>query len=198
MPHVPEVAGQPRPKSITQPPIETDPPIKVATKVEEVEPEPAIPVSDRPSQDDLAALSIQTQTVAKRNAMTPGAEKPSPYKFTDEDRKLASESHWTSRYPWDTADLDEALSYLAELRLETEKGGIALQKRISELKVERAKCFGCDNTIEISAGRWAGYRTRNNFETGIPEVAYACSAACMIKLNRDFAHPVRVPMPREG
>ena len=183
MPIVPEVTGQPRKSSITQPPIE--------------EPEPRLPIPPPPSQDDLAALSIKAQTVSKIT-MEPSEAKPAPYQFTDADRKLASESRWSAKYPWATADLDEALAYLAELRLETERGGIALQQRVSELKVEKAKCFGCENIIDISAGRWAGYRTRNNFETGIPETGYACSAACMLKLNRDFSHPVRVPMPRES
>lgn len=184
MPQVPEIAGQPRKLTITQPPIE--------------EPEPRLPIPTPPSQEELAALSIQQQTIPKRNQMAPGEDKPPTYKFTDEDRKLALEARWSSKYPWDTADLDEALAYLGELRLETERGGIALQQRVSELKLEKAKCFGCDNIIDISAGRWAGYRTRNNFETGIPETGYACSAACMLKLNRDFSHPVRVPMPKES
>lgn len=185
MPIVPEIAGQPRPKSITQPPIE-----------EPLIAEPKLPIPHPSTQDELAALSIQQQTIAKRNQMVPGEEKATPYKFTDEDRKLASESRWSSKYPWDTANLDEALSYLAELRIATENGGIALQKRISELKVEKVKCFGCDNVINISEGRWATYRTRNNFETGIPETAYACSAACGLKLNREYSHPVRIPQPK--
>src|SRR5258707_4275726 len=184
MPSVPEVIGQPRPKSITQPPIEDEKPAILP---------PHVP----PSQDEIPALSIQQQTMRKPT-MTPNEDKSPAYKFTDSDRKLAQEARWSTKYPWTTVDLDEALAYLAELRLETERGGITLQQRVSELKVERVKCFGCENIIDISAGRWAGYRTRNNFETGIPETGYACSAACMLKLNRDFSHPVRVPMARES
>lgn len=193
MPQVPNIAGLPT--KMVQPPLsqvrEPDP---LAT------PEPAKTAADHipPTQEQLAALSIAQQTIAKKNEME-------PHILTPDERKekaiKAVEARWSKRYNWEDADLDDALAYLAEIRLECERGGITLQKRVSELKVEKVKCFGCDNIINISEGRWATMRTRNNFETGIPETAFACSAACGLKLNREFTHPTRnaaIPVEREA
>lgn len=183
MPQVPNIQGQPT--KMVQPPL---------SQVREPEPittpEPARTASDHipPTQEQLAALSIAQQTVVKRDAMEPHILTPDERK---EKAVKAVEARWSKRYNWEDADLDDALAYLAEIRLEVERGGITLQKRVSELKVERVKCFGCDNIINISEGRWATMRTRNNFETGIPETAFACSAACGLKLNREFTHPTR-------
>src|SRR2546421_96047 len=160
-------------------------------------PEPAKTAADHipPTQEELAALSVAQQTIAKKNEMEPKVLTPDERK---EKAVKAVEARWSKRYNWDDADLDDALAYLAEIRLECERGGITLQKRVSELMVERVKCFGCDNVINVSEGRWATMRTRNNFETGIPETAYACSAACGLKLNREFTHPTRnVAIPIE-
>lgn len=192
MPSVPNILGQPR-KPVTM----IQPPLSQVTEPETKEvPEPATsPAQVRPTQDELAAQAIQQQTVRKRDEMIPGAEPA--YKFTDDDRRAAVAARMAKRYLWEEAPIDEALSYLAEIRAEVERGGLILQKRISELKVEKVKCFGCDNVINISEGRWATMRTRNNFETGLPETAYACSAACGLKLNKDFSHPTRVPQPTE-
>lgn len=200
MPTVPGVRSQaPGPvTTMTQPP-----PSEVRP---ESEPEPAKTAADHipPTQDELAAQSILQQTVRKRGEMIPGAEpsaEPAPYKFTDDDRDKAAVSRLAKRYNWDTAPLDDALAYLAEIRAECERGGLALERRVSDLKVEVVKCFGCDNMINLSQGRWATSRTRNNFETNIPETAYACSAACGLKLNRDFTHPTRqvaIPVERES
>ena len=161
-------------------------------------PEPATTAADHvpPTQDELAALSLATQTVAKRGTMTPG--ETVPYSFTPKDREEASKARWSERYDWEFSDIDDALAYLAEIRSECERGGLILQKRVSELKVEKVKCYSCSNVINISEGRWAGMRTRNNFETGVPESAYACSAACMLTLNRTFSHPTRAPRERES
>lgn len=217
MPQVPNVAGQPVRKTITQPPIEEDDKAQAVPKVAKIAenqailvPPPASPAPTQlpppstptpPSQDELAALSITQQTIPQKGAMTPSLPskeaKEAPYTFTDEDRKAASEKRWTKEYDWEETDIQEALGYLASIRAETERGGIILQRRVSELKVEKVKCYGCENIIDISQGRWATYRTRNNFETGLPESAYACSAACGLKLNREFSHPVRVPQPLE-
>jgi len=203
MPSFP-ISTQPKKVTITSPPVEDDnksQPSPVTSKVAEVKvaeakPEPAIPIADipRPSQDDLAALSISQQNVASKKAMTPNDP---AYKFTPEDRKAASEARWAKKYDWEACSIEDGLFYLAYLRAETERGGLIMQKRVSELKVEKVKCFGCDNMINLSEGRYVTYRTRNNFETGLPESAYACSAACALKLNRDFSHPVRVPQPVE-
>lgn len=174
------------------------PPTQVTEVPIPLEPEPAIKVEDipRPSQEELAELSITQQTVAKRDTMTPShaahLTTDKPYEFTEADRAKAAEVRKAKRYDWELAPIDDALAYLAEIRVECERGGLILQKRVSELKVERVKCFGCDNIINLSEGRWATMRTRNNFETGLPESAYACSAACGLKLNRDFSHPTRV------
>jgi hypothetical protein len=197
MPTIP-VLGQPR-KVMIQPPhsqvTEIPPDSMQVTPI----PEPAIKVEDIPikSQEQLASESILQQTVAKRNTMTPNAEPAPAYQFTDSDRQKAIESRKAKKYDWESAKLDDALAYLAEIRAECEVGGLILQKRVSELKIERVKCFGCENMINLSEGRWATMRTRNNFETGIPESAYACSAACGLKLNREFGHPTRVPQPVE-
>lgn len=197
MPQVPNVQGQPRkPTTLTQPAIEDDDKgqaVPVATLAKEPEPEPPL-IHTQKGQDELAALAGIQQSVPQRRTMTPNDP---AYKFTDEDRKEAIKARWESKYDWEEADVDEALAYLAAIRSEVEKGGLVLQRRVSELKVERVKCFGCTNIINLSEGRYATMRTRNNFETGLPESAYACSAACGLKLNRDFGHPVRVPMPIE-
>lgn len=183
-----------KPKVMIQPP-----PSQVTEPAPEQKPEPAIPIASIPikTQDQLAAEGIQQQNIRKRNEMVPNESKPH-YEFTDADRKEALSARLAKKYDWDTEPLDEALAYLAEIRAEVERGGLALQKRVSELKVEKVKCFGCDNIINLSEGRWATMRTRNNFETGLPESQYACSAACGLKLNREFSHPVRVPTPKEG
>jgi len=197
MPTIP-VAGQPKkvtvmvqppPTQVVEPSIDPTP---VTKEVPKPTPEPAIKVEDIPvkSQDQLAAESILQQTVAKRNTMVPNTEPA--YQFTDADREKAIEARAAKRYPWSDAPLDDALAHLAEIRAECETGGLLLQKRVSELKIEKVKCFGCENMINLSEGRWATMRTRNNFETGIPESAYACSAACGLKLNREFSHPTRV------
>src|SRR5439155_4771154 len=188
MPLVPNIQGQPR-----KPTVMVQPPPSQVTEAPTPEPvpEPAIKVEDikPPTQDELAAQSILQQTIAKRNQMTPNTEPA--YQFTDADRAKAIEARKAKRYDWELAPLDDALAYLAEIRAECEAGGLLLQKRVSELKIEKVKCFGCDNVINLSEGRWATSRTRNNFETGIPETAYACSAACGLKLNREFTHPTR-------
>lgn len=215
MPSVAGIKGQPA-KSMTQPAPEHDPPIyapvdpkgKVAQPIQPIQstqpiqpveqiPEPPLTpkaLQPPPSQDELADLSMKTQVVAK-DAMTP-SDIPSPqppYTFTDADREAAAKAHWGKAYPWETAPLQDALSFLAEVRALCEKGGILLQKRASEERVQYVKCFGCENMVDISSGKWVTYRTRNNFETGLTETAYACSQACGLKLNRDFTHPVRIP-----
>ena len=195
MPNVPGVAGQliRKPVAVTtmvQPPPSND---DLQPPQREPEPEPALTAADHipPTQEQLAALSIEQQNIPKKG-MTPN-EAPAPiYKFTDKDREEASKARWSKKYDWEASPLDDALSYLAEIRVECERGGLILQKRVSELRIEKVKCFSCDNIINLSEGRWAGMRTRNNFDTGVPESAYACSAACMLKLNREFTHPVQV------
>lgn len=205
MPSVAGIKGQPA-KSMTQPAPEHDPPIyspvdsKVPVQVPaQAEPEPALTpkaLQPPPSQDDLAAEAMKTQVVGK-DQMEPSSIplSPAPYTFTDEDREAAAKAHWGKAYPWETAPLQDALSFLAEIRALVEKGGILLQKRVSEERVQYVKCYGCENMVDISSGRWVTYRTRNNFETGLPETAYACSQACGLKLNREFTHPTRVPQP---
>lgn len=203
MPQVPTIRGQAPPRVVTQPSI-PDSALNVAAKANEavIEPEPAIRVEDfvPPSQEELAARGLAQQTVTKRNSMTPlisptpkeTPKEPEVYPFTDEDRKKAAEVRAAKKYDWDNSPLEDALAYLALIRVECERGGLALQTRISQLKVETVKCFSCDNIINIGEGRFAGMRTRSNFETGIPESAYACSAACYLKLQRDFVHPVAI------
>lgn len=206
MPSVPGIKGQPA-KSMTQPAPEHDPPVyapvdppkvaQVAQPLKVQEPEPALTpkaLQPPPSQDDLAEIGMKTQVVGKEGMEPSSTPAPIPaYTFTDADREAAAKAHWGKAYPWETAPLQDALSFLAEVRALTEKGGVMLQKRISEQRVEYVKCFGCENMINLASGKWMTYRIRNNFETGLAETAYACSQACGLKLNRDFTHPVRIP-----
>lgn len=118
--------------------------------------------------------------------------------------KAAAEARWGSRYPWDSAPVDEALDFLAKIRSEGERGGLILQQRLSGQTVRFVECYnpacfkkGADGkvlepkqrtVIDVSNGRFAGYRTRNNPETGLQESAYACSAACYLYLGSHFTH----------
>jgi hypothetical protein len=197
MPSVPNVKLQAAgPRVIIQPPPGSDIPDIPAIELPEPEkPEPAIPIADIPipTQEELAARGLASQTIARRNQMTPSTDPPpkdTHYKFTDRDRKEAEAARKANKYDWEASALDEALIYLAEIRAEVERGGLILEKRISQQRVETVKCYSCENIINISEGRWAGMRTRNNFETNIPESAYACSAACYLKLQREFVHPL--------
>ena len=164
----------------------------IVKPVEPILPEPVLPIPTPKSQDELATISIATQTITNKRAMIPSTE-PAKLPITDEQRviqaKQAIEARWSRKFDWNDSPIDMALEYLAELRLEVEKGGLTLQRRVSEARVEQVKCYSCDNIISISEGRWAGMRTRNNYETGIPESQYACSAACYLRLQRDFIHP---------
>src|SRR5208282_1007963 len=104
--------------------------------------------------------------------------------------KHAIETRWAKNYDWEFGDLDTALEYLAELRVEVEKGGTVLQNRISTLKVTKVKCYGCENMIDLTVSKgFVGMRTRNNFDTGVPESAYACSQKCWMKVQAFFEHP---------
>ena len=192
MPSVPNVRGQVTPRVIIQPPLANDMPAIPAIEVPDLEPEPAIKVEDfvPPSQGELAARGLAQQTVTKRNQMSPSTEPSIHYQFTDADRKEAVAARQAQKYDWETSALDESLIHLAEIRAECERGGLILEKRISQQRIETVKCYSCENIINISEGRWAGMRTRNNFETNIPESAYACSAACYLKLQREFIHPI--------
>src|SRR3981189_3300961 len=101
MPQVPNIAGLPT--KMVQPPLsqvrEPDPP---AT------PEPAKTAADHipPTQEQLAALSIAQQTIAKRNEMEPKVLTPDERK---EKAIKAVEARWSKRYNWEDADLDDAL-----------------------------------------------------------------------------------------
>lgn len=200
MPTVPNVEGQPKLKrELIAPapnhPISGEPIHEEVAKpnIPEPTPEPAKTAVDfkPPTQDELAQKGIASHNV-KTKEMVPG-ESPAKPDPTAEERsekaRKAIEARWSKRYDWENAPIDHALEYLAEIRAEVEKGGLVLQRRISVLKIERVKCFGCTNEINLSEGRYAGMRTRNNWDTGLPESAYACSAACYIKLCRDFEHP---------
>lgn len=191
-------APAPTPTEIVAPPL-PEPEPGLLTGVEAVdlepEPEPAQTAADfvPPTQDELAATGVRQQNVSPRGAMEPGEDTttkvPVPYKFTDADRaKAAASRNKLAKFDWEVEPMDECLAYLAELRAETERGGLVLQRRISEQRQSHAKCFACDNIIDIGAGRFAGSKTRNNFDTGLPEVAYACSAKCYIIMGRDFRH----------
>ena len=191
VPNVPNIKPASPPRVIIQPPPGSDTPTIPAI---ELEPEPAVNVADivQPTQEEIAAKGLASQTVPRRNQMTPSTEvaaKPH-YQFTDKDREEAIAARKAQKYDWEGSALDESLVYLAEIRAEVERGGLILEKRISQQRIETVKCFSCENIINISEGRWAGMRTRNNFETGVPESAYACSAACYLKLQREFVHPV--------
>lgn len=183
-------------KMVVPEPVKDEPVPLSATPIKVIEPEPVLPIPAPKSQDELATISIASQTVTNKRAMIPSTE-PAKLPITDEQRviqaKQAIEARWSRKFNWDDSPIDMALEYLAELRLEVEKGGLTLQRRVSEARVEKVKCYSCDNIISISEGRWAGMRTRNNYETGISESAYACSAACYLKLQREYVHPTNRP-----
>jgi hypothetical protein len=126
--------------------------------------------------------------------------------------KKAAEARWSTRVEWDTIDLDEGMKRLATLRSEVERGGLILQHRAQNFRVERVECYNPNclkgpldshghptrTIIDIGAARFAGSRTRTNPETGLIETAYACSAACFLYMGSHFQHaaaPVRDVQP---
>ena len=136
-----------------------------------------------------------------------------PLSLTSDERiaraKKAAAARWSKRFDWLTCDIDDGMAYLAELRKESEAGGLIMQRRVSDMKVETVECYnptcmkgpvGGDlkptrTIIDISSGRFAGCRSRHNPETGIQETAYACSAACFLYLTGNFTH--RSASPRD-
>lgn len=136
-----------------------------------------------------------------------------PEQRKDRARK-AAEARWSQNLDWNTCPVDEGLEHLAVLRLEAEKGGIILQERLSNNRVEKVECYNPDcftnpetgqrckvevagakrTIIDVGSARFAGYRTRHNPDTGVVETAYACSAACYIYLGSNFTHQSARPI----
>lgn len=126
--------------------------------------------------------------------------------LTPEDKvaraKKAAEARWGEKFDWGAAPIEECKARLAELRSEAEKGGLALQARMSSETVRYAECYNPSclkgprdaagnptrTVLDIASGRFAGYRTRHSEETGLMESAYACSAACYLYLGQNFNH----------
>lgn len=118
--------------------------------------------------------------------------------------KIAAAARWGSRFNWDDCDIKDGLEHLAKLRAESERGGLILQQRLSSQQIRYVECYNPDcwqkgadgkvveprkrTVIDVSGGRFAGYRTRNNPETGLQESAYACSSACYLYLGSHFTH----------
>lgn len=107
-----------------------------------------------------------------------------------EKARNAANSRWAKEVDWEAIDIDEGYQLIAKLRATEEKGSLVLSRRASLIIVSKGKCYTCKKEIDVQAGRFAGMRTRHNYETGRDENAYACCAACYITLQRDFVHPV--------
>jgi len=188
-------AAKPAAKHITEllneaQPLERESPIAPIEPI----PEPPAPMPKELSQDILRVKSIEQNNVKVRGEMvpntTPPETHPSRHQYDSEEARAASLSRLAKEYDWEESDIDEALRHLANLRAETEKGGAILERRISQIRIEKVKCYGCDNIIDVTSGHFAGSKTRNNFETGRPETVYACSARCFLAVQRDFIHPM--------
>ena len=96
----------------------------------------------------------------------------------------------------------EGMSRLTKLRAEAERGGLIMQRRTSQDQLRYTECYNpscmkgpADKSgnptrtiIDIGSGRFAGYRSRTNPETGQMESAYACSAACFLYIGSHFTH----------
>jgi len=116
--------------------------------------------------------------------------------------KKASAARWSDRTDWETIDLEEGMRQLASLRSEVERGGLILQRRSENFRVQTAECYNPDcrkgpngtrTIIDIGSGRFAGSRTRHNMSTGMIETAYACSAACYLYMGSHFTHASASP-----
>ena len=133
-----------------------------------------------------------TEQPAAPAAATEQPVEPKPAPLTPEERaeraRLAAKARWAKQFDWETCSMPEGLAKLAELRAETEKGALVMERRSTELRVNVAKCYECGKDIDIGAGRFAGSRTRKNPENGQDETAYACCAACFMQMTRKFTH----------
>lgn len=142
-----------------------------------------------PSQSELAQQGAAADTIAGPNADQPAppiARGPTAEQRTER-AKVAANARWQAHTDWDTIAIAEGLAMLAELRAEGEKAGLVLQRRISQEQISLVKCYVCKKEITPESAK--GSRTRHNFETGQPEIAYACSAGCFMELGRVFEHP---------
>jgi hypothetical protein len=100
--------------------------------------------------------------------------------------KLAAAARWGKEFDWEKCPIDDGFAQLARLRAEAEKGGMILERRRDESKLERTVCYNpecyqknSDGTtkididgkplrtiIDITSGRYAGSRSRHNPDTG--------------------------------
>src|SRR5580704_4528297 len=106
----------------------------------------------------------------------PLAQPPQPPKQQTE----ATKAKWERKIDWHKCSLAEGMALIAEMRAELELGSNIIQNRSGQEEQPEIRCFNpqCAKVIDVASGRFAGMRTRNNAETGLPESAYACSAAC--------------------
>lgn len=139
-----------------------------------------------------ALPELRDPTPAERpSAVAAPVEPAKPAKSAEERSEIArkaAQARWNKRTDWETVAIDEGLTLLAELRAESEKAGSILQRRVSEIRVSEVHCYNpdCNKLIDVGSGRFAGKRDRRNVSTGLPESAYACSAACWLYVCKHF------------
>jgi hypothetical protein len=110
---------------------------------------------------------------------------------------LGGKARWEYRVDWENTDMNEALCALAELRAELERGALILQRRQSETAIVEVRCCVCNNVIG-GTDKAVGSRTRMNYETGLYESFYVCSAKCFIKMGRDLLYTAYTPVAEEN
>ena len=132
--------------------------------------------------------------IAPQPAPAMPAVAPTPAQQRAAHARQAAAARWAGKFDWETCSLEDGLAHLAEVRADGEKGGLIMQRRVSEVKIAETKCYNpdCGKIIDVANGRFAGSRTRHSPETGLTETAFACSAACYLYMTRHFTHPVTV------
>src|ERR1700722_4691629 len=141
-----------------------------------------------------ALPELRDSTPEERLPFRPGApaqaaHPPQPPAQPPKQQTEASRAKWERKIDWEKCTLAEGMALIAEMRAELELGSNIIQNRSSREEQPEIRCFNpsCAKVIDVGSGRFAGMRTRNNFDTGLPESAYACSSPCFMVLTRDFA-----------
>lgn len=171
----------------------------------------AIPELRDPTPDEqprrAAAASVRVPTAvpvpAKPAAIpiaAPAASEPAAPASVQDNPPVLQQG---SKVDWEAIPMEDGLQRLADLRAESDKGGLIMQRRMDEERVETRLCYNpsCKNgqdggrkLIVVGTGNFAGAKHRQNYETGKVETEYACSAACFMYLTNNFRP--KVPQPR--
>jgi predicted nucleic acid-binding Zn ribbon protein len=88
--------------------------------------------------------------------------------------RTAAAARW-SKTDWPNMEIADALTAIAELREELERGSKIVQQRITHPKV--LHCFVCDKIIPD--GKWVQNKFTRNVSTGMIDTIYYCSARCV-------------------